>query len=530
MRPFAGFSRLVVLLFLPFIDGFSQGPPKGAVAISGRVTNEASGDPVPRALVEVQILDFGRQGLAEGKSVQSNPTPVFTDSSGEFHFSDLPPGFMSISVSRPYFQNKVERIQVEAGSKGVSISLTPLGVVAGTVTDDEGKPIPGVDIILYNASIVLGRRILSQSRNVITDDLGQYRLWNLSPGTYFLKAAGRGRGTMLYSSEALPSFSAAESFVPVFFGGTTDIRTARSIDPRSGSEATANFRLALQPVRKIRGTVTGMTLFQNATFQLFDKQENLVASRAVLSVAAGGFQLLDVLPGAYTVRITQGAGDAQVYGEAEVTVGDTDVDGLSIPLRGGVDVILKSNCKITIPDQLEVEVPCGNLTLFQADGQRMRMSQSKDVIYKNIPPGQYGFEVQIPGGYVTAILVGGQVVQPGEKIRIYEGMGPVEMQMGRDGGTVEVKLEFQDRQQTADLQFLAVPTLESYAGPITLFPGAAEFVKHAPGDYVIYALHSADLQQVEYHNPEALRGLTPSATVRVEANGHHTVTVRSLSK
>jgi protocatechuate 3,4-dioxygenase beta subunit len=522
-------SRLLVLSFIPFIAGFSQSTPKGPVAISGRVLNEASGDPVPRALVEVQISDVGMQDLTQGRPVSPNPAPVFTDASGEFHLSDLPPGFMSISVSRPYFQHKVESIQLDTGSKSIQISLTKLGVVAGTVTDDEGKPLPGVDIVLYNASIVLGRRVVSQSRNVITDDLGQYRLWNLSPGTYFLKAAGRGRGTMLYSSEALPSFSAAESFVPVFFGGTTDMRTARSIDLRSESEATADFRLSLQPVRKIRGTVTGMTLFRNATFQLFDKQENVVASRAALSAAAGGFQILDVLPGSYTLRVTQGTGDAQVYGEAEVTVGDGDVDGLKIQLHAGVDITLKSNCKVPIPDQAEVEVPCGNLTLFHTGGQQMSRSRNKDVIFKNIPPGQYEFEVQMPGKYVTAVLVGGQVVQPGEKIRVYEGMGPVEIQTGDDGGTIAVKLEFQDRQQTADLRFLAVSGLESYAGPTNLL-GGAEFLKHAPGDYAIYALHNSDLQQLEYHNPEALRGLTPSGTVRVEPNGHHTVTIRSLSK
>lgn len=521
---------LLIALILTFNgSGFSQNSNKGTVELSGKVTNIVTGEPVSRALVEVQVFEARRPGALEAGNL-SVPSAVrmFTDASGGFLFSGLPIGFASISVARPYFQSHTERIQLEGGAKSLQIGITKLGVVAGTVTDAEGRPVPGVNVVLYQTSIVSGRRSLSQSRNVATDDIGHYRLWNLSPGKYFLKAAGRGRGTMLYSSEVLPSFSAAESFVPVFYGGSKTLETATPIDLRSSSDVTADFRISLEPVRKIRGTVTGMTLFRNATFQLFDKQENLVASRAALSGAAGSFELLDVLPGSYVVRVTQGSGDAQVYGEAEVTVGAEDVEGVKLPLRSGVDITLKSECRVKLNEQMEM--PCGGLTLFRADGSMIQPTFDKDIIYKNLAPGQYGFEVKIPGMYATTVLVGGQVIRPGDKLRVFDGMGAVEMLSGKEGGTIEVKVEVASEMQPGDIQFLVVPTMESYSGPTLAFAGANQFFKYAPGEYLIYALHATDMQELEYHNPEALRALTPAASLRVEANGHHTVTIRSLSK
>jgi Carboxypeptidase regulatory-like domain len=528
MGPGQKLCRFVPIIFLCSMVGLPQMGGQGTIELSGRVINAATGEPVARALVEVQLFtsSLGEMTTKGTAVAVSQPSPVFSDATGAFHFSGLPAGSMNVSVSKPQFQSAGESMISEPGSKNVEIRMTHLGVVTGTVTDAGGRPIPGVNVILYRTPIVDGRQVLMQYRNVVTDDLGQYRLWNLGPDKYVLMAAGRGRGTMLYSTEMLPSFSASESFVPVFFGGAPDWRTASPITVDSTDEATANFPLFLQPVRRIHGTVTGAALFRNATFELFDKQENLVASRAALS-AGGGFELLDILPGSYTLRVRQGTGNEQVFGEAEVSVKDADVTGIKIPLRSGVRVQLKEDCPVSLE---EVKGSCGSLTLFRSNGQVVGSAQRDGQAINGVAPGQYSFTASALNAYVSAVVVGGQVVRPGEELRVSEGMGDVEVQVAQDGGTIEAKLELPNIVDSSNVQILAVPALESYSGPVRVFPGANGFIKYAPGDYNLYALLTSDFEQLEFRNPEALRALTPSATVRVDAAGFHTVTIKNLSK
>jgi protocatechuate 3,4-dioxygenase beta subunit len=500
--------------------GFAQSGNSASLEISGRVLNGATGESVPRALVEINGRSF--QPLREGQNHLA-PQPTFTDASGVFRFVGLSSGPYDITVSRPQFVAGHETVQLTSSGKVVEISLARLAVVTGTVIDAEGQPIRGVNVVLSRVLTLQGRRTLQQSRSVITDDRGQYRLWNIGAGSYVLKAAGRGRGTMLYSTQALPSFSASESFVPIYFGGSTDWRTATLIKLASGSEVKGDFRLPLQPVRKIRGAVTGMTLFRNATFELFDQQDNLVATRAALSGAGGQFQLLDVLAGSYTVRVKQGAGAAQVFGEAQVTVGDEDATGVSIPLRPGVDVsVVSEECRL---GNTEAKVPCGSLVLHGFDGQEF----SKNT-FRNVPPGGYEFQASSFGHYVSSVLVGGRAVRPTERIQASEGMGPIEIQVAKDGASLEMSLEIPGSERPTDVQALVVPVFENFSGPVQTWLGPDQSVKYAPGEYTIYALRRSDLDELEYRNPEALRGLTPSATIKVEPNGHHKVAIRNLSK
>jgi hypothetical protein len=58
----------------------------------------------------------------------------------------------------------------------------------------------------------------------------------------------------------------------------------------------------------------------------------------------------------------------------------------------------------------------------------------------------------------------------------------------------------------------------------------AQLAKLAPGDYVVYALHNSDMQQLEYRNPDVLRPLAPSANVNIQPFGHQTISIRNLSK
>ena len=61
------------------------------------------------------------------------------------------------------------------------------GVISGTVTDEDNRPLPGVTITLSDADGAL-------HRSTVTDAKGRYELANLATGTYTVTAAVPGFG------------------------------------------------------------------------------------------------------------------------------------------------------------------------------------------------------------------------------------------------------------------------------------------------------------------------------------------------
>jgi DNA-binding NarL/FixJ family response regulator len=96
-------------------------------------------------------------------------------------------------------------------------------------------------------------RETSGRRSVATDDRGIYRIANLQPGRYYIKAAGKSGGTYRYVGDTNPYYSSWQSFAPVYTGGarTLDSATPVTIDP--GTNAPVDFHLRLEPAFRIRG-------------------------------------------------------------------------------------------------------------------------------------------------------------------------------------------------------------------------------------------------------------------------------------
>ncbi len=526
-------SIAIVFLFLILsclLPAYSQSGENQTFELTGKAADDTTGEAVARALVEYSTLAVAQSSTVEGLSPIAKRTMlqgrVFTDGSGMFNFSGLPPGNYNIVVTKPQFESKRENIRIENAARNIQISLSHLAVISGTVTDGDGRPLRGTNIVLFQMNMIDGRRTLTESRSVTTDDLGQYRLWNLQPGHYFLKAVGRGGGTLLYSTERLPSFSAAECFLPVYYGGSADWKLTKPIDFGSKKEAVADFHLILKPARRIRGNVSGITAFQSAKFELLDSNRNVVASRAALSGVGGAFELLDVAPGSYLLKVMQGEAAAKVFGEIQADVSGSDANDVKVSLQSGINVTVVSHCQSA---ESELKIPCARLMLVGTDRNASLFTASGNL--QNIPPGEYEFSMVTFGRYVSSIQAGGQSVRPNQKLSIAEGMGPVEISTADDGGSIEVQIDLPDRRSTTDIAVLAVPLFDTFNGPIRLsyFDGL-QMSGFAPGDYSLYALRNADMELLEYRNPEALRGLVPSAAVRVEANGHHKIEIKSLAK
>lgn len=295
--------------------------------IRGRVVRADTGEPIEGALVSTNIV-------AQSTALA---TTVASDRNGRFELRNLPAGTYQLTVSANGFAHTTtgarrpggsgRAVTVPAGQMvpNVDFALQKAGVISGVVLDERGDPLPGAMVAVLKESFdTNGQRRLQQigsplpsaadGASDLTDDLGQFRVWGLAPGVYYLVAAqpspdGVGSTTLGF-----------DAWFTLFPGNEAE---AQPLDVRAGQEL-SGVALTVRQVRmaSIRGSVSGREGATSADL-------SLVRHTAVgdllwgyqMQSTGGMFTIPAVPPGRYTVFVRKG----EQIGEASVVVDEADV-------------------------------------------------------------------------------------------------------------------------------------------------------------------------------------------------------------
>jgi ankyrin repeat protein/beta-lactamase regulating signal transducer with metallopeptidase domain len=158
-----------------------------AQAIGGMVKND-DGQPVAGANVVLIIRGSSMGGMAQQVFNDIWERRVTTDKDGKWHFDEAPSDLRSLSVTLEhpdYISN--ERIDARPSDDDFkqlkALLIAHKGVsVEGTVTDDKGKPVTGVDVVFGEAGSGS-----TTSPNTTTDAAGHFHFGGLSiKRTYML--------------------------------------------------------------------------------------------------------------------------------------------------------------------------------------------------------------------------------------------------------------------------------------------------------------------------------------------------------
>jgi hypothetical protein len=209
---------------------------KATGIIRGRITAADTGRPLRRAQVTLSTADIGQ------------PRRTNTSLDGLYEFKDLAPGRYTVSVNRSGYLSlrfgqrrpleQAAPIQLGEGQalNDVNVVLPRAGVIAGRVLDDAGEPIAGVRVEALRPAWVEGRRQLVLVTGIGfegTDDTGQFRLADLPPGRYYIKAYTRETWTVTASGKR-----ELMGFAPTFHPNTTSATEARLVEVGVGQRVT----------------------------------------------------------------------------------------------------------------------------------------------------------------------------------------------------------------------------------------------------------------------------------------------------
>jgi protocatechuate 3,4-dioxygenase beta subunit len=368
--------------------------PAASGKISGRVLGSDNGRPVRRARVAINAPD-----LQGGRA-------MLTDDSGVFSFTDLPASRYTVFVSKSGYVSLSygQRRPLQAGTplqladaqdlKGIDFRLPRGSVISGHVLDENGDPMPGTMVRVMMYQYAQGNRQLVPAGNGQTDDRGEYRVWGLNPGDYYVSAImrnlninpGRGglspgarggppppgvpagvgqvldalaaRGLGAFSSDPAPDDESQLAYAPTYYPGVASPGEARAITVGLSAEVLGiDFNILLVRTGRVGGRVTNAD-GSAATGGNVNLMADVAGGRGGALGGAyggridgdGGFQIANVPPGRYILRATGGGGrgrggrggfgggqDLPQYAAMPLAV-DGDVDGVLVTLGPGATI------------------------------------------------------------------------------------------------------------------------------------------------------------------------------------------------
>jgi hypothetical protein len=447
----------------------SEAPRTGTGLIVGRVVDGTSTRPITGAVVDL---------MGAGVSAQR----VRVDADGRFLFRDLPSGELMLVASKPGYlggasgqripNGPTRPVDLGEGEKtgAVTLRLWKYGVIAGSVVDDQGEPIVGIQVSLIARVLVDGRRRLAgtNAAATTTDDLGTYRFGTVPPGEYVVVAQSApqevARSLMSFATSDMSALMGLASkmagtnpqdmltldptlkiYPPAFYPSAPLPSQAIAVAIQAGDERTGvDIRARLSRAL----TVTGALIDQaqplpRMQLQLLLADEpgfEMQASNAT-STPEGSFTFIGVPAGRYVVRgiylprpsqpLTVTAGGARGRGagagplptepvlavNAPVVVGESGTGPLSLSLQRGVVLRGRVEFEGATPPPPGDQLPNIGLTILPAETSasafapalRGRVEPDGSFATMGASPGRYRLRVVPPAPWrAKSAITGGR--------------------------------------------------------------------------------------------------------------------------
>jgi protocatechuate 3,4-dioxygenase beta subunit len=498
----------------------AQEPPPPRLSVSGMVISTAGG-PVRKATVILRAKDEA------GASYTAD-----SDANGRFVIYDVRPGAYAVSADRQGFMWETDgapgapppSLKVEADNSvtDVKIRLAPLGVITGRVLDDDGDPVRGAPVEAMAYTYQGGKKELRSIAQASANDKGEFRLFGLDPGTFYLRASGHNR------SRGIPMLG---SFAPTYFPSTTDAAHAAPIDVSSGAQLRGfDIRLRREPHYSVRGKLP--------------EAGHEGAERMLQIVPRGGFEghfpssmrqddetfeFMDLPPGSYVVvgRVSEDGKSSVVRQPVEVV--NADVEGVTLNFVSPAAVSGVVRVEGAPPHSLEnvrVNLQPETPGFFGQNSAKVKPDGS--FLISDVMPDVYEVNVvgSRPGAYMKSIRFG-DAEAPDDRIDLTQGSGPVTILLGTDVGEVEGSV----KKSNGDPAVRVRITLIAYGkhlgrGDLSRFGFTDEQGKFhlrnvAPGEYKLFAWEDVPIdapQDPEFRKPFEKQAVA----VKMEPNGHET--------
>jgi carboxypeptidase family protein len=373
---------LIAAAVLPAAAQAPQSPAQSAVIdddkskktakLQGQLLNQVTGEAIRRANLTLRPEGGGTNLKA------------VSDNEGKFSIENIDPGRYTLLAERQGFVTQGYRARYPNGPgtvldlkasqllKDLAFTLTPQGVIAGRVMDDEGEPVAGLSIQVLHYRYLMGRKRLIPAATalVVTNDLGEFRAPNLAPGRYYVATTPQRLTDLQRGTERSIAKGPEEAPVPTYYPNAADASAASMVDVGPGAEVRGiDIRLRKARVFRVSGTLVNAltgTPMSPAMLIVFRRESGGMSTVPVsmyqVQSDKGAFELRNIPPGAYTVLATSTNPQDMMLMMTSLDVSDQNIEDLTISLGSGVDIPVTGKLEGAPPPLDNTSAPANQAT------------------------------------------------------------------------------------------------------------------------------------------------------------------------
>jgi len=565
--------------------------------VEGKVTEMGSARPVRKAEV---IL----RGLTQtGNPPEGDNYATETDANGHFLIEGIAPGkyqaapsragFITRPPGKPMQPGTFAQLTLAAGQHATAdLKLIATSAISGRTISLNGDVVTGafVEALQYTypsrddpppGTVMVGlpadgRKRLESRGGATSDDRGEFRIFGLAPGRYYLRVremirrkgmvcngadisisgsvlsivqdsmvqelvgiegySSRVRGPLRYSCPEQFRGPRPPGFGQTFYPGVRDFAQATPLDAIPGGDL-RNFEIRLRPEGVYAIRIIKPAQAANGTSYPVEIRRRGEDGQPDISITYNddAMEIHGLMPGSYAINSQlqdPNHPDQTLYAHQAVEIVDHDVEGVTpnfTPLKT-VKGTVKTEGPLTVPfsgmnvelDPDDAETPTFS-TRVNADGAFT--VQVMPEAYTLVRP-------RIATAYVKSVKMGDREL-PGPHIDFARMDGPLTILFGVDAGTVEGTALTAEGQPMMPSKITLIPAgaNENWAVRLKIVNadenGKFVIPAVAPGEYKAFAWLDADLgapRDAEFRKPYESQGVT----VKVEPNAQTSVQLKLI--
>jgi beta-lactamase regulating signal transducer with metallopeptidase domain len=268
---------------------------KGDAVLRGQVLDAATTRPIAGASVTISQ----RGDLKTVVTNESGRYEVANLEAGEYHVTARANGYVPRAYGQRLTMEEGSPVEIQQGRtiSSIDVRLEHSATVHGRIFDVHGNGLPGVEIELLTERYRPGGATLAPVAFAQTEELGVYRVGDLPPGRYYIRA---------YAPDPMSASAGKKIYASTYLPGTITADQAQSIALSAGQDLFgADMSLATVETVQIEGTLVDPQeqSFLRTTVVL--RSPTSRASQAAPVTADGTFRFRDVVPGLYFLVVQE---------------------------------------------------------------------------------------------------------------------------------------------------------------------------------------------------------------------------------
>jgi len=475
--------------------------PAQLYPIAGTLTDSVTNDPI-----------FGATLALSTQRPRAVIQTTTSNAQGHFAFTSVPAGKYSLSAFRrgymaASFDEHEQYSSAIVTGEGqdtthLPFQLDPGAKIHGIVTDDAGDPVANASVLMLHRDNAggFGERFFHLP-SVLTEDTGEFELWNLRPGDYYVSVAASpwyalhptaAEETSVASDQQRASVFALDVAYPVtWYDGTTDEGSAAVIHLAPGETAEANVSLHAVPALHLMVHLPGdSALPRYATLQRTLMGESGLAPDLVSRAGppgSGFVEFTGVTPGHYTVSWGQPAHLADID-----TASSQEIDLSSGTATANTRLQFKMADGSALPEKLRVQLINDRVTNNRFSGTP---NEKGEVQFASVPPGRWIVDaVTTDTPYGIASLQIGSAAKPDSRLDI-TGQHASATVLLVAGKTRIDGFAFQNGKGKPGIMIVLVPKdsdahMPNFRRDQSDSDGSFSLLNVVPGDYTVVAIEN----------------------------------------